>query len=48
MASPAISIKIDGDKELMAEFNRMSKGVGKKSLTYATIQVRMSSNERQV
>ena len=38
MASPAISIKIDGDKELMAEFNRMSKGVGKKSLTYATIQ----------
>ena len=38
MASPAISIKIDGDKELMAEFNRMSKGLGKKSLTYATIQ----------
>ena len=35
---PSISINLDGDKELMAEFNRMSKGVGKKSLTYATLQ----------
>lgn len=38
MASPAISIKIDGDKELMAEFNRMSKGLGKQALAHATLQ----------
>tara|TARA_R110000751_G_scaffold116203_1_gene215790 strand:+ start:542 stop:1027 length:486 start_codon:yes stop_codon:yes gene_type:complete len=38
MAGPGIDLKIDGDKELIAQFKLLGKGLGKQALTYATIQ----------
>ena len=38
MAGPGIDLKIDGDKDLIRQFNRLGKGLGKQALTDATVE----------